>query len=412
MQRTFPSPSRPVAALALFFALAPAACEPPSTSATITVFDSAGVRFVDLGPAPLDLAERRVLVGEPDLVIRSREEDDDAVFSNVRDVEVLSRGRVAVVNGSGNDILVFDSAGGRVATWGGTGNGPGEFWRLEWLSFISPDSLAAADIGLRRITILDADGQFVRSFGGASAIDPASDPVPPRPMGLLADGSMIAAFFESPPPVEGTARPAVEIVAIPLAEDTVHAVGTWPGEELALFPEDGRLQVTQPPFGRRLHIAPARDGVWIADDAGWEMRKYSAQGDLRMVVRSSASPAAVSDQLLEAWIAERYRYAAQVPTLEDLKRDQRRIAGHTTTPSFGMILAMSDGGVAVGAFGLDAASPRAWITVDPNGTVTALELPAGLDVKRWGPDWVVGVVRDALDREEIHLYRVDSLPAG
>ena len=90
------------------------------------------------------------------------------------------------------------------------------------------------------------------------------------------------------------------------------------------------------------------------------------------------------------------------PTLEDLKEDQRQIAGHTTTPSFGMVLGMSDGGLAVGEFGLDPASPRAWITVDPDGTVTEIELPAGFAVKRWGPDWVIGIVRDELDREEIH----------
>ena len=27
-------------------------------------------------------------------------------------------------------------------------------------------------------------------------------------------------------------------------------------------------------------------------------------------------------------------------------------------------------------------------------------------VKRWGPDWVMGIVRDELDREEIHRYRI------
>lgn len=195
-------------------------------------------------------------------------------------------------------------------------------------------------------------------------------------------------------------------MTIPPAGTGVHLLGKWPGEEVALFEEDGLLEVTQPPFGRRLHIAPAPDGVWIADDDRWEVRKYSAQGDLRMVVRSSAGSAAVTDELLEELIAERYRYAEQVPTLEDLKRDQRQIARHTTTPSLGMILGMSDGGVAIGGFKLGTASPQAWITVDPNGIVTTIALPPRLDVKRWGTDWVLGVVRDALDREEIHRYRI------
>lgn len=106
-------------------------------------------------------------------------------------------------------------------------------------------------------------------------------------------------------------------------------------------------------------------------------------------------------------IAERYRFAAQVPTLEDLKNDQREIVQHTTTPSFGEIRGTTEGGVAVGEFSLDTTSPRVWIAVDRGGVVSAIELPAGLDVKRWGPDWVIGVVRDALDREEVHRYRIE-----
>ena len=398
--------------LAVLFALVAAGCESSSSPAAAAVFDSAGIRVADIGPAPLEGAERRVLADEPDLVIRSGEDEGSTVLSEVRDVEVLSGGRVAVINGSGNDILVFDAVGEHVATWGGAGDGPGEFRYLEWLATLPPDSLAAGDAGLRRVTILDSQGEFVRSFATASAFDPASRPGPPRPLGLLADGFTIAAFFDRPPAAEGTARPAVEIVAASATGDTVRTLGTWPGEELTLFRQDGMLQVTQPPFGRRLHVATGQDGAWIADDERWELQKYSAQGALRMIVRSSASRMAVTDQLLEAWITERYRHAARVPTLEDLKRDQREIARHTTTPSFGAVLSTTDGGVAIGAFGLDTTSPRAWITVDPNGAVQAVELPAGLQVKRWGPDWVIGVVRDALDREEIRRYRILATTEG
>ena len=66
----------------------------------------------------------------------------------------------------------------------------------------------------------------------------------------------------------------------------------------------------------------------------------------------------------------------------------------------------TSGGVAVAEFGVGTASPLLWITVQPNGTAAAIEVPAGFAVKRWGPDWVMGIVRDELDREEIHRYRI------
>lgn len=393
-----------------------AACaqDAPTPHAAIAVTDSAGVRVVDLGDAPLDFVERRVVASGPDFVIRSSEDDVSSVFADVRDVEVLPQGRIAVANGRGNEILVFDSSGGRVTTWGGTGSGPGEFRQLEWLAHLPPDTLAAGDRGLRRVTILDATGQYIRSFRMADAVTPASSPIPPRPMALLADGSMIGAVFSQPDPVEGTARPPVEITMIPPAGGSVRPIGTWPGDELAIFEKDGLLEVTQPPFGRRLHIAPAPDGVWIGDDDQWEVRKYSATGDLRMLVRSSAGPAAVTEEILEARIGERYRYAGQGPALEQLKQDQREIAQHTATPRFGRIVGTTDGGIAVGEFGVGTAFPRWWIRVDPSGTAIAVELSAGFDVKRWGTDWVIGVVRDALDREEIHRYRIvsDAGPEG
>lgn len=378
----------------------------PSPPVAVVVTDSAGVRFVHLGDALLDSAGRRAVASEPEFVIRSSEEDVSSMLADVRDVEVLPRDRIAAVNGRGNEILVFDSSGKRVATWGGTGSGPGEFRDLDWLAHLPPDTLAAGDRRLRRVTALDAVGRYARSFSMADAVNPASNPIPPRPMGLLADGSMIGAVFSGPEPVEGTARPQVEIAVIPPAGGAVHAIGAWPGDELVLSRQDDLLEVTQPPFGRRLHIAPAPDGVWVGDDDRWEIRKYSPLGELRMVVRSSASPAAVTGELLEAWIGERYRDAAQGPALERLKQDRRETARHTTTPSFGKIVGMTDGGVAVGEFGLGTASLRRWIAVDPGGTVAVIELPAGLDVKRWGKDRVVGVVRDALGREEIHCYRI------
>ena len=363
-----------------------AACamDTPAPPMTVVVADSAGVRVVDLGDASLDAVDSREVASEPDLVIRSSEDDVFSVLADVWDVEVLPEGRIAAVNGRGNEILVFNLSGERVATWRGTGSGPGEFRQLEWLAHLPPDTLAAGDGGLRRVTILDAAGRYVRNFRMADAANPSSNPIPPRPMGLLADGSMIGAIFSQPDPVEGTARPSVEIAMIPPTGGSVHAIGVWPGPELAIFQQDGRLEVAQPPFGRRLHIASVPDGVWIGDDDRWEARKYSARGDLRMLVRSSASPKTVTEELLEAWIDERYRYAVQGPALEELKQDQRAIAQHKTTPSFDKIVGMTDGGVAVGEFGLDTASARRWITVDPSGTVATIALPAGFDVNAVG----------------------------
>ena len=376
------------------------------------VSDSAGVRIVQLGFGFDGPAERHSLASEPDWVIRFPEDDPELVVSGVADVELLSGGRIAVATEGENNIVVFDSAGNHVDTWGGTGDGPGEFVRLDWLARRAPDSLVAGETRLRRVSVLDANGQFARIFRTGSAVAWAAEAMPPQALGLLADGTVVGAFFEQPEAVEGAVRPPVEILLIRPAGDTLLAVGTWAGDELSLFLADGFLEVVTPPFARRLHVANAPDGIWIADNSRWEVREYSGRADLRTIIRSSASPRAVSDSLLEQRIADKYGSASQGPALERLKRDQRRVAHHETMPSLGAVLGVVDGGVAVGEYQVGTATLRTWVVVDPIGGVALVDLPAGLEVKRWGVDWVIGVVRDELDREEVHRYRIGGRGSG
>ena len=383
-------------------------CESRDGPRGAAVSDSAGIRVIEIGPGLGGVVRQRVLASEPDLIIRFREDDPALVVSGITDVQLLSQGRIAVANEVASEVLVFDSAGRHIDTWGGAGAGPGEFGRLEWLASRPPDSLAAGDARLRRVTMFDPDGIFVRSLEGAVGGGGSSSSIPPRPLGLFADGSIIAAFFEPvATAVEGPVRPEVEVVVIPPSGEGLHSVGTWPGDELSLFRQDGLLQAVAPPFGRRLHISARSDGLWVGDDASWEVRGYSSEGQLRTIVRALVSPGLVSDDLLEQRIAEKYRgRVSDAASLARLTRDQRRIAHHTTMPSLGTVVGMTGGGVAVGEYQWNTASPRAWFMVDSMGGVSAIDLPPALEVKRVGPDWVIGVVRDELDREEIHRYPI------
>ena len=390
-----------------------AGCQPSEGPLGAAVLDSAGIRVIEIGPGLGGVIRQHTLASEPDLIIRFREDDPALVVSGVTDVQLLSRGRIAVANEVASEVLVFDSAGRHIDTWGGAGAGPGEFGRLEWLASRPPDSLAAGDARLRRVTMFDSDGTYVRNLGAIGG-GGSSSSIPPRPLGLVADGSIIAAFFEPvATAVEGPMRPEVEVVVIPPSGEGLHSVGTWPGDELSLFRQDGLLQVVAPPFGRRLHISAKSDGLWVGDDASWEVRGYSSEGQLRTIVRALVSPGMVSDDLLEQRIAEKYRgRVSDAASLARLTRDQRRIAHHTTMPSLGTVVGMTCGGVAIGEYRWNTASPRAWLMVDSMGRVAAIDLPPALEVKRLGSDWVVGVVRDQLDREEIHRYPILEGPGG
>lgn len=391
----------------ILLAIAATACEARhQANAGAAVFDSAGVRVIDLGTEGWESGVHRVLSSEPNLVIRSVEEDGAPVLFEVRDVQPISGDRIAVANGGTNEILVFDSAGNHMATWGGVGEGPGEFQRLQWLVATSPDTLAAGDYGLRRVSIFHANGQFATSIGVPSLSELSSRSIPPQPITRFRNGALVAESFRGPPYEEGSFRPAVEFFVIDPGGDAPRSLGTFPGNEIAIVPEGELLSVLLPPFARNLHREPSADGIWVGDEAHWELREYSSDGRLRTLIRSSESPETVTDPLLERYLDHKYRELDPSIDREPLKRLQRSIAEHGTVPAFGVIRPISGGGIAVGQYDIGGSSTRMWRTVDSTGTVTSIRIPTAFNVRRWGEGWVLAIVRDELDREEVHRYRI------
>ena len=390
----------------ILLAIAATACEARhQANAGAAVFDSAGVRVIDLGTEGWESGVHRVLSSEPNLVIRSVEEDGAPVLFEVRDVQPISGDRIAVANGGTNEILVFDAAGNHMATWGGVGEGPGEFRDLRWLTAPSPDTLVAGDTDLSRVSTLDANGRFVTSIDIPNLSAHSSGSVGTRPIARLRDGMLVTesagGFAE-----EGPFRPEVELLVIDPEGDAPRSLGIFRGNEFAFFEEGGNVGIFLPPFARHLHREPSADGIWVGDEEHWALREYSSDGRLRTLIRSAESPEAVTDQLIEQHIDYMLRDVNPAIDHEPIKRLQRSIAEHATVPGFGVIRPMSGGGIAVGQYDTGGSSTRIWRTVDSSGTVTSVRIPTSFDVRRWGEDWILAIVRDELDREEVHRYRI------
>lgn len=77
---------------------------------------------------------------------------------------MLGDGRIVVANSGTAELRVFNGSGTHLATWGGEGEGPGEF---SWLRAIEPwpgDSIIAWYGPRRDISIFDTYGNYGRSF--------------------------------------------------------------------------------------------------------------------------------------------------------------------------------------------------------------------------------------------------------
>ena len=163
--------------LAAFLILAIIACQPdaePAGGPDIQERDSAGIQIVE-NPRPPDGSRLGWRIGsEPAVSIGVLEGDDPYMLFAVRDATILSDGRIVVVGA--NELRVFDPMGIYLETWGGRGEGPGEFIDLHQADPWLGDSIVAGDMRHETMTVFDSDGKLRPHHppGGFSHRQPAS----------------------------------------------------------------------------------------------------------------------------------------------------------------------------------------------------------------------------------------------
>ena len=91
------------------------------------VRDSAGISIAENPRLAPDSRLGWRVGTEPLVSIGTPEAVPDFQFHKVEDATRLADGRIAVANGGSMELLVFDATGQYLASWGGQGEGPGEF---------------------------------------------------------------------------------------------------------------------------------------------------------------------------------------------------------------------------------------------------------------------------------------------
>ena len=105
--------------------------------------DSAGIQIVENARPPDGSRLGWRFDPEPTVSIGVLEGDEPHMLFNVSDATRLTDGRIVVINGGTMEMRVFDGSGAHVATWGGRGEGPGEFTDLHQVERLTGDSTIA-----------------------------------------------------------------------------------------------------------------------------------------------------------------------------------------------------------------------------------------------------------------------------
>lgn len=365
--------------------------------------DSAGIRIVE-NPRPPDGSRLGWRIGsEPTASIGVLEGDDPYMLFAVRDATVLSDGRIVVVGA--NDLRVFDPAGVYLETWGGSGEGPGEFTDLyqadPWLG----DSIVAGDFRHETMTVFDSDGGFGRIIRLEDS--PIVSLRAVFELGLysvMRDGSILLAREPSHPDT-------VDVAIFDAEGGSRRSLGSHPGWETYRLERANTLYNVI--FSRTLAMAPWGDLVVISPTDRSEIKAFTREGALARIVRLGREPREPEQAHVNAYIegqvsrvpSEMVEYRAQYRgELQDIPVAER-------LPAFTSVMTDALDHLWVEEFAVPGEEQPGvlWTVLHPEGRVLGfVETPKELEIYEIGEDYIVGKREDGeFGVESVRVWRLD-----
>jgi hypothetical protein len=262
------------------------------------VRDSAGIEIVENFGAPL-WPEGPDWQFTQDLRIGAIDGPLEYQFGNITGLQVLSDGRIVVVDGMAYNVRFFSPEGIHLRTVLRKGQGPGELGRGgHMLLKGAGDTLLVGDGGASRVHVLAPDGSYLETFSRL--------PSDGYTGGYWASGSRTGRLTSLHSPIlqsDGTRTDTLEIVL----ERDVHGGIV---DTLARLPSRYTLYADEPGILRR-YYKPAwwhrawGDGHLIGRTDQYRFRWYGPEGRLERIVSLSEEPLAITDAdrgaFMERW---------------------------------------------------------------------------------------------------------------
>ena len=406
---------RVVTAIAALAALACQESREEAEEFRAEIRDSAGIRIVENERPPEGSRLGWRIGPEPSASIGALEGDEPYMLHEAWAATKLPDGRIVVANKGSGELRAFDAHGSHLATWGGRGEGPGDFLSLERVAPWPGDSIVAWYSQGLRISIFDSDGNFGRSFSLESA--ERASWLKPRPLAVRENGTILAI---QDPEGDDTA-----IVDIRDGQGALSAsLGTHP---------TGRSGAPAPLYGPWLVTGLWGDVVVASPNDRHEIRAFGADGALVRIVRRDHLFRAPTKADVDAYIERQNSFGfghLQHPEIE--RRLLEMLDGLPSTPlaetfpAFSSVIGDAAGHLWVREFIVPGEDPPAppfypdydlpgeekptqlWTVFDPGGRVLGfIETPRELEIYEIGEDYLLGHATDELGVEYIQLWPLD-----
>jgi hypothetical protein len=372
------------------------------------VVDSAGLQIVESADPAWDENEVRI-EAEP-LIRIGREAAGPYQFAFLATGALLEDGHIAVADAGAQEIRVFESSGTHVSTFGGPGDGPGEFRALSLVIDYPGDSVAAFDGRHHRTTIHST------SSGGYRTIQNQID----GNYNVFGHGGSGPFLLYSP---GGSFRPDLapgpqwvhsNIVAMDPDDGSSRVIANLPDRWRAVGP-DGNAPMPQPL--RYAIQAVAEDGFYWGTPDRYEIRYYDFEGRTRRIIRRPVEPRAVErsmiDRFVEIELARVRRFQGEEAVPAARARYENEQYGEYV-PLFQTAFVDDQERLWVGSSEWPSDRPAdTWNVFSPAGQwLGQLEAPDDLRIVDVRGSLILGIWHDAFDVPHVQLHRLTGDTEG
>ena len=376
-----------------------------SASSPMTIADSAGVRVVTNygagGPIP-----RWEVEATPRLSVGSNEGEVATRLFRVADALRLADGGVLIADGGSGEIRHFGADGRHIRSFGGLGDGPGEFRRVSALSLGDADELVIYDRGLHRVTRYGIDGTFRGSYQVGL---PEADGRTLFPTRLLAQGATLVGREGqdlSSGPSLGVTRDTARWVRVHPASDSAEVIVSVPGSWSVQFEVQGQRFYRVAPLTPRPSWDLQGATLYVSPGATFEIRVIDLDEGTQGIWRRSVQREQADEAVISSWEAG-FEQTAALPASER----PRLLDFYDAMPYPDSLPAYSDlhadplGYLWAERFHHEYDPERLWDVYSGVGEfMGTVELPAGLWVLEIGEDYVLGIHYDDLGVEYVREY--------
>ena len=322
-------------------------------------------------------------------------------------------------------MRVYDSAGTQLHASGREGSGPGEYRMLAGIWRGPGDSLLVSDFLARRVSVLDRDARFARSFslgGNAGGMMPTGGRIEfAVPQGWFADGSVVGVTmsFAMNQAQQGAYRDTVSALRYGPDGAVRDTIARLPGAEMEQMTMSmGGQSFSAPmpvPLGRQSVTAAQGDLFYLAKNTAWEIEVRQLDGRLLRLIRIMADPRPLRSADIAAHRKAQLDQMAAMPAMRSMPEaiktqltariEQARYPA--TLPFVSSLLVDAEGQLWAQEVPLPGNDRATYAVFDQSGRLLArVTMPEDFRATSIGTDAVYGVWKDADDVEHVRAYRL------